>query len=214
MIVAEGVRTLPVDGAAVLLMADGSHWSVAAATDATIAGCEELQLTIGEGPSIEAYATGGPVLLPDLRPAAGRWPVFASFAPAPVRAWFSFPLQIGAVRFGVLDLYRRAAGMLDEQTLADALLLADLAATALVHHPALALVDGVHQVPAGVDGAAEVDQATGMVSVHLGATLAVAYARLRGFAFASGRSLTDVAGAVVAGRLRLDEEDRRDEPQG
>jgi hypothetical protein len=202
---------LPVDGAAVLLMADDTHWSVAAATDTTIAACEDLQLTVGEGPSIAAYATGGPVLLSDLVAAAGPWPVFAASAPLLVRAWFSLPLQIGAVRFGVLDLYRCTAGVLGRQALADALRLADLAAAALVHRPAIILVNRAERVPTVVDCAPEVDQATGMISVHLGVDLGTAYARLRGFAFASGRSLVEVAGAVVAGRLRLDEEDRRDE---
>jgi hypothetical protein len=42
----------------------------------------ELQLTLGEGPSLDAYASGGPVLASDLGASetAGRWPVFADTA--------------------------------------------------------------------------------------------------------------------------------------
>jgi hypothetical protein len=199
------VRLLPVDGAAVLLMTDSTRWDTAAATDATITALEDAQLAVGEGPSVEAYLAGGPVLVPDLRAAEGRWPVFAASAPAVIRAFFSFPLQIGAVRLGVLDLYRGTAGPLDQQALADALHLADLATTALVHEPVVALLDGADLLPAFTDNGREIDQATGMVSVHLGVGMAVAYARLRGFAFASGRPLAEVARSVVDGTLRLHE---------
>lgn len=203
--IAAGV--LPVDGAAVLLMADPTHWSAVSATDPMICTCENLQVTVGEGPSIEARSAGGPVLLPDLAHAARRWPVFASQLPRPVRAWFSFPLQVGAARFGVLDLYRCAAGRLDARALADALKLADRTATALVHRPAVDLLAESDLGP-GIDhGFPQIDQATGMVSVHLGVDLAAAYARLRAAAFAADRELVEVAGAVVDGRLRLDDRD-------
>lgn len=213
-VVAAFVRLLPVDGGAVLLMIDRTRWRTATATDAAVTALEDLQLTAGEGPSIEAYVTGGPVLLPDLAAAATRWPAFVSEAPDAVSAFFSFPLQVGAVRFGVLDLYRRTSGRLDGPALTDALRLADLTAAALVHHPTVTLLGGTDGPPIPGDGGApEVDQATGMTSVHLGVNIVTAYARLRGFAYAGGRPLTDVARAVVAGVLRLDEEDRRGPPE-
>jgi GAF domain-containing protein/ANTAR domain-containing protein len=200
-VAAAAVRLLPIDGAAVLLMRDRTRWSTAAATDSTITAVADLQQTVGEGPSVEAYVSGGPVLVPDLA-AARRWPaLLPSFAD--VRAFFSFPLQLGAVRFGVLDLYRRTPGRLGRPALADALRLADLAAAALVHDPGAA-VDDAGGWPLDVDFRPEIDQASGMLSVHLGVDIAAAYARLRGHAFAAGLPLADVAAAVVAGTLRID----------
>ena len=64
----------------------------------------ELQLTLGEGPSLDASASGGPVLASDLGAAetAARWPVFAPAArQAGPAAIFAFPLRIGAIRAGV-----------------------------------------------------------------------------------------------------------------
>jgi hypothetical protein len=52
---------------------------------------------------------------------------------------------------------------------------------------------------------ADVHQASGMVSVQLGASVADALVRLRAHAYAEGRALSDVAGDVIAGRLRLSE---------
>jgi AmiR/NasT family two-component response regulator len=51
---------------------------------------------------------------------------------------------------------------------------------------------------------AEVHQASGMVSVQLGITVAEGLLRLRARAFAEGRPLADVAADVVTRRIRLD----------
>jgi AmiR/NasT family two-component response regulator len=50
---------------------------------------------------------------------------------------------------------------------------------------------------------AEIDQATGMLTVQLGVTAAEAFSRLRAYAYAQDRRLADVAGDIVARRLRL-----------
>ena len=200
------VRLLPVNGAAVLLMNDRTRWSVAAATDAAVTGVSDLELTLGEGPSVDAYASGGPVLAPDLAAAAVRWPILSP-ALSQTCAFFSFPLRIGAVRLGVLDLHRRTPGRLGEQALATALRLADVTAFDLVHRPDPDTVgDPSSWLAARSDFRPEVDQATGMLSVILDVDIATAYARLRGHAFAAGIPLVDVAVAVVAGTLHLDGE--------
>ena len=50
---------------------------------------------------------------------------------------------------------------------------------------------------------AEIDQATGMLTVQLGAPVAEAFARLRAYAYSEDRRLADVASDIVARRLRL-----------
>jgi hypothetical protein len=75
----------------------------------------ELQLTLGEGPGLDAAAFGGPVLASDLGEveAVRRWPVFAPAArQAGASAIFVFPLQVGAIRAGVMGLYRERPGPL------------------------------------------------------------------------------------------------------
>jgi hypothetical protein len=56
-----------------------------------------------------------------------------------------------------------------------------------------------------VDAGAEVHQASGVVSVQLEVSVGEALVRLRAHAFATGHPLSEVAAAVVAHRLRLDE---------
>jgi len=89
-----------------------------------------LHLTLGECPCLDAAASGGPVLASDL--AGGepgrRWPVFALPArQAGAAAVFAFPLRTGAIRAGVLGLYRERPGPLTAFQLGDALIFADTA---------------------------------------------------------------------------------------
>lgn len=198
------VRLLPVDGGAVLMTTDGARWITAAATDDTIAALVDLEEILGDGPSVDAYRTGVPVLVPDLSEAAVRWRLLASGAPL-VAAHFSFPLQIGAVRLGVLDLYRRRPGRLYDLDLRRAIHYADLTADALVDRRYLnALADPASWSALSMPFTAEIDQAAGMVSVILGLDISTAYLRLRAHAFATGLSLAQVAAGVVQGTLELD----------
>jgi hypothetical protein len=137
--------------------------------------------------------------------APGRWPAFAALmAGTGMAALFAFPLQLGAVGLGVLTLYRRAAGRLSVEGLAEGLRVADTLALLLVGS------DGgnpAHDLDARwLDRSArtrEIDQATGMLIVQLGVGAEAAFARLRAHAFAHDRSLAEVARDVVARRLRL-----------
>jgi hypothetical protein len=206
-------RLLPVDGAAVSVMVDAGHREVVYASDAVSTALAELQFSLGEGPCFEAYTVGGPVLVPDL--AGGlppAWPMFAAEAVAqPVAALFTFPVQIGAVRVATLDTYRSTPGSLSPGELATALQVADVAALALsgLRAEGGRWLDGDGR---WMEGAGmryrEVHQATGMLIVHLDLPASAALARLRAYAFGHGRPLLAVAGDIVAGRLRLDEEFR------
>jgi AmiR/NasT family two-component response regulator len=114
-------------------------------------------------------------------------------------------LHIGAIRIGVLVVYRDRAGPLDSEELARGLVLADLASQVVLAVQAGAPADRVHELLAHEPPHwAEVHQATGMVSVQLGVSMDEAFVRLRAHAFADGRTLRDVARAVVDRRLLLE----------
>ena len=120
-------------------------------------------------------------------------------------AVFAFPLQAGAIRIGVLMLYRDHAGALVGEELALGLVLADVATQVVLAVQAGAPADTVHELLAGEPAHwAEVHQATGMVSVQLGVSMDEAFVRLRAHAFADGRPLRDVARDVVSRRLTLE----------
>jgi hypothetical protein len=176
-----------------------------AATGVAVTLLEELQFTLGEGPTVDAVRTGRLVLQPDLAGSGpGRWPAFAPDAlEAGIRAAFALPLLIGTVRLGCLALYRHHVGALSDGELAEALSFGDVATAVLLHVQA-AGADGPVTL---IEDRAEVHQATGMISVQAGVPLGQALVLLRARAFALDRPITAVAREVLAGVLAFSDED-------
>lgn len=175
---------------------------IAHTTDSLGVTLEDLATTAGAGPSVDAFELGRPVLVPDLNSDGVRWPGFSAEAvTAGIAAVFAFPLQLGGVRLGVLEMHRGVAGSLTPAQLVDALLLADAATDTIFHdlHGSASL-----ELSGLVDIQAEVHQATGMVAVELTVTLQDALLRIRGYAFAQQRTLAEVARDIVERRLWLD----------
>jgi hypothetical protein len=198
---------LSASGAGISVMTDDGVRGVSAASDPRSARIEELQFVLGEGPCMDAFATRRPVLVPDLADgAAARWPIYTPAAhEGGIRAVFAFPLQIGAVRMGVLDLFRDCAGPLAGDELPLALTFADVTVAALLDRQEDAGVSGAgDDLAAGVEHRAELFQAQGMVMVQLGVSLTEAMARMRAYAYVEGRPLAEIARDVVARRLRFD----------
>lgn len=171
------------------------------ASNEVSAGLEDLQLTVGEGPCLDAFTAGGPVLIEDLAQAQQRWPAFAEQAQAlGAVAVFSFPLQVGVIRLGSLDCYRDTTGPLGEAAVTDALILADLATRTIMSE-----LDGhaTEDVSWLADPHAEIHQASGMVRVQLGSTTEAALLRMRAHAYTHELALSEVARQIVGRDLRF-----------
>jgi GAF domain-containing protein len=200
------IEVAAVDGIAVTLASDGLTRAVIHADDLG-AQIEELTLTLGEGPSLDAVADARPVLVDDLRAAefGVRWPGFTpSVTALGVAAVMSLPLRIGAIRLGVVTLHRREPGPLTVTQLANALILTDLICV-LLTNPQRGLLDLDRFVePIGFMNHPEVHQATGMIIAQLDVDAETAFLRLRARAYATNRRLSDVARDVVERRLRFD----------
>jgi GAF domain-containing protein len=139
------------------------------------------------------------------RPASPRWLAFSGPAlDAGVRSVFGFPLHVGAVRLGALNLYGDRPGSLTDEQRADALVVADIAAQAILTLQANAPPGKLAaELEAGADFRYVVHQASGMVAAQLDVSVGQALIRLRAYAFGNDRSLTEVAQAVVARALRF-----------
>jgi len=206
VVVEVAVEQVDVDAAAISLRYGGRTQELTAASGEWAQRLEELQYTVGEGPGVDSFVSGGPVLVSDLAVEDGRWPGFTDVALTDgLSAVFAFPLQGGAIRMGSLDLYRRRAGGLSSAGLADAAALADLATTAL-------LVDSsgtaTQLAPWARDNAPghydEVNVATGMLAAELRISVEDAFMRLRAHAFGNDQQLLEVARAVLSRSLTAD----------
>jgi hypothetical protein len=200
-------HVLGLTGVAVNVLVSGGD-DVIWRTDGASARLDDLQFTLGQGPGVDVAASGQFVLEPDLENVpAQRWPAFTPAAlELGVRAVFAVPLQIGVIRLGVVLAHRDAPGLMSGAAVADLLVFAGAATEALLGP----LTNGpeppwVSEQRSGYR--AEVHQATGMISVQLDVTQAVALARLRAYAFSQHRQLADVAADVVARRVRFGDND-------
>jgi hypothetical protein len=206
------VDVLPIDRAAITVVVATSAWEPLGASDETATRIEAHQAVTGEGPAIDAARQSGPVLVDDLAKEFNRWPGFtAALGTDACGAMFAFPLQIGAIAVGVLDLFRALPGPLETDDMAAILEVADVVTMVLISRaPPL----DVGTTPtdawwAPSPTSSQIHQATGMVVAQLEVPPRIAYLRLRAHAFAHDVPLTTVARDVIERRLRFNPDGER-----
>lgn len=199
------VKDVEVDGGGVALLSSDRVRAVVYTSDDVSTALEALQIDLAEGPCIDAGIGRSPVLISDLRdPGEGvveRWPfLLREVDPLGIRGVFAFPLRVGSIVLGTLELYRSTAGPLQRDQLSTALRAADDMGSAIV--------DLGQPMDVGNIGrsAASVHQAAGMVMVQLDSTIDEAMALLRASAFAEGVSLLQLSADVLSGRRRFTKE--------
>jgi hypothetical protein len=194
-------------GAGIMLMSEDVPRGAVCTSNKVSDLIEQLQFELGEGPCVDACQEDRPILEPDL--AAPRFPRWLAFrgpaVKAGVRAIFGFPLEVGAVRLGALNLYCDRPGPLSDDQHADALVMADIVAQALLAIQANAPPGKLAaELEAGADFHYVVHQASGMVAAQLDVKVGQALIRLRAYAFGHDRPLAEVAKDIVARRFRFD----------
>jgi hypothetical protein len=190
-----------------LAIAAGGNRSTVCATDEVSNRLEELQVSFSEGPSVEALDRGWPVLAADMAAAANRWGWYAPAAvDAGAAAQFALPLQVGAIRLGVLTLYRATPGDLTAEQFADARTLAEAATILLtLDQPGSGSVEAFLWVVNDRSRfRAEVHQAVGVTMVQLGVDVRDAFARICAYAYANELPIGRVADDIIGRRLRLE----------
>lgn len=196
---------LHIASAGVTLMSARHNGPVCHSDERSLA-LDELQFSLGEGPSLDAFAGHDAILEPDLEHAGPtRWPMFTATAlELGARGVFALPLSAGTRCIGVLTLYHDVAGALSPEQRADGLVVADAVARSMLETQSRNETDLLSvDLNDAASHRAEVHQASGMVAVQLGVPVVDAEARLRAHAYAVNRSVVDVARDIVARRLRL-----------
>jgi len=196
---------------------DAASLSIAAVTDLAYrpfassstwaAQLDEVQFSVGDGPTFQAQGTPSPVLAEDLHghESTVRWPIFVGAAAQEgVVSAFAFPLRVGAGRLGVLTAYRKVAGALGAQQFADGLILATFAGAEIVRVLAVEEQGLTEEPDPGAYDQTAVNFAAGMVAEQLGTTIVDALVRIRAYAFAHDLTVTDVARLIADRQIMLE----------
>ena len=206
------VALFDVDAAAISLIFDGASSGTLGSSGAPARAYDELQFTFGEGPCLDSVAGRTPIVVVDLAdPEEVRWPAYGpALLSHQIRCVTAVPIVVAGEFVGALDLFRARPGPLLGEDFVGAVAAAELSAI-----PVLDLMGGDLQAAVADPSSnawaelntlsrAEGSQATGMRVGQLGIEPAEALVRLRAHAYASGRSVTDVASDILDRRLNLD----------
>lgn len=190
-----------------LLLADehGVLHVVAASSQAT-RDLELFQLQREEGPCLECYRGGVPVLVDDLSAQATRWPVFV---PAATTAGFAsvhaVPMRLRESVLGTLGLFHTEVGALTVEDLELAQALAHVASVALVAERALSDATAINdQLQTALRSRVVLEQAKGVLAERGQLEMSEAFAALRGYARDHSVKLAEVAQRLVSRELRAE----------
>lgn len=200
------VEIFDVDAAGLLMSDTNGDLRLMAATSEAIQMVELMQLQADQGPCLDCFRTGVPVLAADLGEAPERWPRFAPEAMnAGFRAVHALPLRLRGKVLGALNLFRSTPGGLDHADATAAQALADVATVALLQQRAVSEAQTLaEQLQDALNSRVAIEQAKGVLAAQAGLEMDEAFLRLRGYARAHQRLLTEVAEDVAAGRLRAE----------
>lgn len=199
----DALAVVGVDGAGISVADTEGRLRFVAATDETVVRIEEHQIASGNGPCHVAFASGERVVVPDLRELDDeRWGDHPAFAMEHgCLSLSAFPMSVEERQIGALDVYRRRPGAWDEETLANAQLVADMATGLIVNHRALEDTQTLaSQLQDALDSRVVIEQAKGILVERHGGDMADAFSRLRSHARSNRRKLRDVAAYVIEHR--------------
>lgn len=197
------VDVLDVTAAGLLLAAPGGDLRVMASSSEAMRLVELFELQTDEGPCLDCYRTGQPVVNKDLSRMNSRWP---RFAPRAIAAGFTsvhaLPMRLRGLTIGALNLFRATEGTVDDADADAAQALADVATIAILQHRATLETQVVNkQLTQALNSRIVIEQAKGVVGERENLTMEQAFTLLRSYARNHNLRLVEVARGVVDGVL-------------
>jgi GAF domain-containing protein len=193
--------------AGLMLVDDRGALRLAASSSGSMRDLEVFEVQHDEGPCVDSLRNGTPVASEDLTDDLDRWP---RFAPEAVRVGFrsayALPMRLRDRTIGSLNLLRHTPGPLDDRDLTAMQALADVATIGLLQQRA---ADDARllaeQLQQALESRVVIEQAKGVLAQHAGLSMDAAFEALRAYSRSSSRRLSDVARAVTARTIPLDD---------
>jgi len=204
------VDVLDVGAAGLMLVGPDGELRVMASSSETMRLLELFELQAQEGPCLDCYRSGEPVVNQNLAADDGRWPRFTVEAlAAGFHSVHALPMRLRGSVIGVLNLFHVERGEMRPADVVAAQALADVATIAILQHRASLEAQGLNeQLSNALNTRIVIEQAKGMVGERESLTMDEAFALLRRHARNRNLRLADVAQAIIVGDLDVASLDR------
>ena len=178
------VDVLDVGAAGLMLAAPDGGLRVMASSSEAMLLLELFELQAEEGPCVDCYRTGQPVVNQDLEAANGRWPRFAAEAlAAGFHSVHALPMRLRGTVIGALNLFHIERGEMRQSDVDAAQAFADVATIAILQHRAAIEAQVLNeQLNHALNSRVVIEQAKGMVAEREGLDMEQAFATLRHYA--------------------------------
>jgi hypothetical protein len=171
---------------------------------------ELFQLQREEGPCLDCYRQGAPVLVENLSECAERWPQFVAAATrAGLLSVHALPMRLHDSVLGTLGLFGAHPGALNDEDLRLGQALADVASISIVHGDRVANRDLlVEQLNVALRSRVIIEQAKGIVAQHYRLEMDGAFRLLRDYARSHNEKLSEVARDLVSRNVSVSQLNR------
>jgi hypothetical protein len=191
-----------------LLLADQrGRLQFVAASDESLKQLELFQVQNHEGPCLDAFRSGEPVVNADLQEANDRWPRFAPRATAAgFRSVHAIPLRLRVEVIGAMGVFGADVGRLEVADVQMTQALAHIATIGLLQEQVSGRSEAIaEQLQTVMNSRASIEQAKGAIAEFRKVSVDDAYLILRAEAKRTQRRLSEVAKAVLTEPSALSE---------
>jgi GAF domain-containing protein len=204
------VDVLDVGAAGLMLAAPEGDLRVVASSSEAMRVLELFELQSQEGPCLDCYRTGQPVVNQDLATVNGRWPRFAAEALAGgFRSVHALPMRLRGTVIGALNLFHIEPGEMRQADVAVAQAMADVATIGVLQHRAALEAQVLNeQLNHALNSRIVIEQAKGIIAEREGLNMEQAFSTLRNHARHHNLRLLDVASDVIDGTVAASALDR------
>ena len=204
------VEALDVAAAGIMLAGPDGALRVLASSSGAMRVLELFEVQSQEGPCLDCYRTGEPVLNQDLATAGSRWPRFASEA---IEAGFqsvqALPLRLRGTVIGALNLFHTDMSAMGQADVEVAQAFADIATIAILQQRAARDGQVVNeQLNHALNSRIVIEQAKGMVAERAGLEMGQSFSMLRTHARNHNLRLAELARDVISGTVAASALDR------
>jgi GAF domain-containing protein len=199
------VEVLDVDSAGVMLAGPGGELQVVASSSDAMRSLELFELQANEGPCVDCFISGAPIVNLELSEVDGRWPRFARRAIIlGFHSVHALPMHLRGTTVGALNLFRTTPGTLNGDDVVAAQALADVATIAIIQHQSSMSAADLHaQLREALNSRIIIEQAKGRVSEASGLDMDRSFDRIRNHARNHNLRLTDLARTIAEGTTEI-----------